>query len=99
MGGLTLLSDLIDFLILSRQTPTEGPSQSRQQLVIIVLLIAPIWLIALCLVAGLCMAARVGDQQRCLMREESELDVRGEETIQAHPASPAARGAAQRVAA
>lgn len=66
---------------------------------IIVLLIAPIWLIALCLVAGLCMAARVGDQQRRLMREEPELDVRSEETVQAHPATPAARVTAQRVAA
>jgi hypothetical protein len=61
----------------------------------IALLIAPIWLIVLWLIAGLCLAAHVGDQQRYIVEEQRRVDDgRGGRGGDLQPAALAGRQAA-----
>jgi hypothetical protein len=81
---LTLLSDLIGFLHYAGAT---GQGQSRGQRVILLLLIAPVWLVALWVVGGLCLAARAGDRMPSPVEDSYVL----EHTRQGDPLAPRER--------
>ncbi len=66
-----MLSDLIDFLHYAGATDHGQP---RGQRVILLLLIAAVWLIALWVVGGLCLAARAGDRMPAAVEDSYMLE-------------------------